>query len=207
MFCTLVTPGSRSIMPGAVTGSSTVAQEKVCPLVTVSRLVPSLAISLSSPARRRRPRTAAIAPVPIAMPRADGAARSLRVRRLGHQRPLWSPPSRSTPQWRNDDIGPAPETNGASYAGLRECRGVGRPALGTQVQQKLDKRCALRAVGAPGVPLGAFPLVRGCLWSGAGSNRRPSAFQVNRAERCANLRKRTSLTSGTALGGRCKTRR
>jgi hypothetical protein len=42
-------------------------------------------------------------------------------------------------------------------------------------------------------------------WSGAGSNRRPSAFQVNRAKRCADLEKRTSLTSGTALGGRCET--
>jgi hypothetical protein len=41
-------------------------------------------------------------------------------------------------------------------------------------------------------------------WSGAGSNRRPSAFQVNRAKRCADLQKRTSLTSGTALGGRCE---
>jgi hypothetical protein len=41
-------------------------------------------------------------------------------------------------------------------------------------------------------------------WSGAGSNRRPSAFQVNHAKRCADLRKRTSLTSETALGGRCK---
>jgi hypothetical protein len=52
--------------------------------------------------------------------------------------------------------------------------------------------------------LGAFPQVRGCLWSGAGSNRRPSAFQVNRAKRCADLRKRTSPTSETAQGGRCK---
>jgi hypothetical protein len=41
------------------------------------------------------------------------------------------------------------------------------------------------------------------VWSGTGSNCRPSAFQVNRAKRCANLRKRTSLTSGTALSGRC----
>jgi len=48
-----------------------------------------------------------------------------------------------------------------------------------------------------------FPLVRGCVWSGAGSNRRPSAFQVNRAKRCTDLRKRMSLTSGTTLGGRC----
>ena len=42
------------------------------------------------------------------------------------------------------------------------------------------------------------------VWSGAGSNRRPSAFQVNHAKRYADLQKRTSLTSGTALGGRCK---
>jgi hypothetical protein len=42
------------------------------------------------------------------------------------------------------------------------------------------------------------------VWSGTGSNRRPSAFQVNRAERCADLQKRMSLTSETALGGRCK---
>jgi hypothetical protein len=48
-----------------------------------------------------------------------------------------------------------------------------------------------------------FPQIREAVWSGAGSNRRPSAFQVNRAKRCADLRKRTSLTSGTALGGRC----
>jgi hypothetical protein len=41
------------------------------------------------------------------------------------------------------------------------------------------------------------------VWSGAGSNRRPSAFQVNHAKRYADLEKRTSLTSGTALGGRC----
>jgi len=41
-------------------------------------------------------------------------------------------------------------------------------------------------------------------WSGAGSNRRPSAFQFNSAKRCADLQKRWSLTSETALGGRCK---
>jgi hypothetical protein len=51
----------------------------------------------------------------------------------------------------------------------------------------------------------AFLQIKEDLWSGAGSNRRPSAFQVNRAKRCADLRKRTSLTSGTALGGRCTT--
>jgi hypothetical protein len=50
----------------------------------------------------------------------------------------------------------------------------------------------------------AFPQIRDEVWSGAGSNRRPSAFQVNRAERYADLRKRTSPTSETALGGRCE---
>ena len=40
-------------------------------------------------------------------------------------------------------------------------------------------------------------------WSGTGSSCRPSAFQVNRAKRCARPARRTSLTSGTALGGRC----
>lgn len=37
-----------------------------------------------------------------------------------------------------------------------------------------------------------------------GVERRPSAFQDNRAKRYADLRKRTSLTSETALGGRCE---
>jgi hypothetical protein len=41
-------------------------------------------------------------------------------------------------------------------------------------------------------------------WSGTGSNCRPSAFQVNRAKRYADQQKRTSLTSETALGGRCE---
>ena len=69
-------------MPGAATGSSAVAPEKVCPLVTVSRLVPRRAISASSAAweEAARPRTATIAATPIAMPSADSPARSLRVR-------------------------------------------------------------------------------------------------------------------------------
>jgi hypothetical protein len=50
----------------------------------------------------------------------------------------------------------------------------------------------------------AFPQIRDDVWSGTGSNCRPSAFQVNRAKRYADLQKRTSLTSETALGGRCK---
>ena len=49
----------------------------------------------------------------------------------------------------------------------------------------------------------AIPQITDWMWSGAGSNRRPSAFQVNRAKRYADLRKRTSPTSETALGGRC----
>jgi hypothetical protein len=53
------------------------------------------------------------------------------------------------------------------------------------------------------VPQGGVSQIRDEVWSGTGSNRRPCAFQVNRAKRCADLRKRTSLTSGTALGGRC----
>ena len=55
---------------------------RVCPLATVSRLVPSLSISASSPAweEAESPRTATIAATPMAMPSADRAARSLRVR-------------------------------------------------------------------------------------------------------------------------------
>src|SRR6478672_4319094 len=80
--CTAVTPGSRVIMPGAATGSSAVAPERVCPLVTVSRLVPRRLISFSSAALEEaaKPRTATIAATPIAMPSADSPARSLRVR-------------------------------------------------------------------------------------------------------------------------------
>jgi hypothetical protein len=80
--CTDRTPGSRPIMPGAATGSSAAPPVKVCPLVTVSRLVPSWAISASSAAWEElaRPRTATIAATPIAMPSADSPARSLRVR-------------------------------------------------------------------------------------------------------------------------------
>ena len=79
-------------MSGAATGSSAVPPEKVCPLVTVSRLVPSLAISASSAAldEAARPSTATIAATPIAMPSADSAARSLRVRS-----PMLASPARS----------------------------------------------------------------------------------------------------------------
>ena len=54
----------------------------VWPLVTVSRLVPSLFISFIKPAvdEADSPRTATMAATPIAMPRADRPARSLRVR-------------------------------------------------------------------------------------------------------------------------------
>jgi hypothetical protein len=52
---------------------------------------------------------------------------------------------------------------------------------------------------------GEFSQVRrGC--GGQGQDRTVDLplFRSNRAERCADLRKRTSLTSETALGGRCK---
>ena len=56
---------------------------KLCPGCTVSRLVPSAAISACSRGRRGgwdRPSTATMAATPIAMPSADSAARSFRVR-------------------------------------------------------------------------------------------------------------------------------
>ena len=83
MSWTVVTPGSRAIMPGAAVGSRAVPPVNVCPSWTVSRLVPSLAISASSPAWEEadRPSTATIAATPIAIPSADRLARSLRVRR------------------------------------------------------------------------------------------------------------------------------
>ena len=80
--CTWVTPGNRVIIPGAVTGSSAVPPVMVWPFCTVRRLVPSRAISASNPAWEEadRPSTAVIAATPIAIPRADRLARSLRVR-------------------------------------------------------------------------------------------------------------------------------
>ena len=54
----------------------------VWPFVTVSRLVPSWVISSSSPADEEddSPSTATMAATPMAMPRAERPARSLRVR-------------------------------------------------------------------------------------------------------------------------------
>ena len=79
---TSVTGPMRPIIPGAAMGSSAVWPSSVWPLVTVSRLVPSLFISFIKPAvdEDDRPRTATMAATPIAMPRADRPARSLRVR-------------------------------------------------------------------------------------------------------------------------------
>jgi hypothetical protein len=58
-------------------------------------------------------------------------------------------------------------------------------------------------------PACAHPVVPSSMvcswWSGAGSNRRPSAFQVKHAKRYADCKKKwTSPTSETALGGKCK---
>src|SRR6516165_580318 len=79
--CTWVTPGSLVIIPGAATGNCAVPPVRVWPFCTVSRLVPSLAISASNPAWEEadNPSTAVIAATPIAIPRADRLARSLRV--------------------------------------------------------------------------------------------------------------------------------
>ena len=82
VVCTCCTPLIRPIMAGAVVGSSAVPPVTFCPLLTVSRLVPSWLISLSRPAwdEADRPRTATMAATPMAMPRADSPARSFRVR-------------------------------------------------------------------------------------------------------------------------------
>ena len=70
-------------MPGASTDSSAVCPKSVWPLVTVSKLVPRLLISAISPADEEdeSPRTATMAATPIAIPSAERAARSLRVRK------------------------------------------------------------------------------------------------------------------------------
>ena len=102
---TWVTPGSRAIMPGAVAGSSAVPPAEFCPLLTVSRLVPSRAISFSTAAcaDAARPRTATTAATPIAMPSADSPARSLRVRSPTLARAVRSPArSRAADGWVAD---------------------------------------------------------------------------------------------------------
>jgi hypothetical protein len=51
------------------------------------------------------------------------------------------------------------------------------------VRRRLDKRCAHRGTSSgrrTQFRQAAFPQIRVSVWSGAGSNRRPSAFQVNR---------------------------
>ncbi len=70
------------IVPSAVLGSASLAPRNVCPGVTVSRLVPSRSIVASRLAwlEAETPTTATIAPIPIAIPSAESAARSFRVR-------------------------------------------------------------------------------------------------------------------------------
>src|ERR1700685_3385690 len=72
----------RAIIAGATRGSWAVLPAKLWPLVTVSRFVPSLSISASSPAwlEADRPSTATIAATPIAIPSAESPARTRRVR-------------------------------------------------------------------------------------------------------------------------------
>jgi DNA-binding SARP family transcriptional activator len=74
----------------------------------------------------------------------------------------------------------------------------------TDLQAVMDACGSRRAVlfgyseGAPCASSGrrtrfgqaTFPQVREAVWSGTGSNCQPSAFQVNRAKRCADLQKR-----------------
>ena len=72
-----------SIIATDVSGRTSLLPSKFCPGVTVSRLVPSLSIVASRFAwlEADTPTTATIAPMPIAIPSADSAARNLRVRR------------------------------------------------------------------------------------------------------------------------------
>ena len=118
-------------MPGAARGSSAVPPVKVCPLVTVSRLVPRPAISASSAAweEAARPSTATIAATPIAMPSADSPARSLRVRS-----PTLASPARSAGRSRaaaaaagaggGGHDGPSVRAAVRAVAGLRGGAGV-----------------------------------------------------------------------------------
>jgi hypothetical protein len=90
---TAVTPAIRPIIAGAWSGSSAGWPTRVVPVPTVSMFVPRRSIWASRPAWEEadRPRTATMAATPIAMPRADSAARSLRVR---SPVPSGSPPTR-----------------------------------------------------------------------------------------------------------------
>ena len=98
-------------MARASLGNSAVPPVRVCPFCAVSRLVPSLAISASSPAWEDwdRPSTAVIAATPIAIPRADNAARSFLV--------------------RNPTLASRARSAARSRAGAGAC---GRPAAGRQ---------------------------------------------------------------------------
>jgi hypothetical protein len=71
-----------SIAATAVTGRTSLLPVNVWPAVTVSRLVPSASIVASrlAWAEDDTPTTATIAPIPIAIPSAESAARSRRVR-------------------------------------------------------------------------------------------------------------------------------
>jgi hypothetical protein len=83
MEVTCWTASMRRIIGTAVVGSSAFSPVRLCPGVTVSRLVPSRSSSASSCALLdwEMPSTATMAAMPMAIPRADSAARSRRVRR------------------------------------------------------------------------------------------------------------------------------
>ncbi len=71
-----------AIIGTEVSGRTSLAPKKVVPGETVRRLVPSASIVASRFAwlDDETPTTATIAPIPIAIPSADSAARSFRVR-------------------------------------------------------------------------------------------------------------------------------
>jgi hypothetical protein len=81
-WATCSTDSIRDTLAGAASGNCAAWPVKVCPLVAVNRFVPRRSISANSPAweEEESPSTATIAAVPIAIPSADSAARSGRVR-------------------------------------------------------------------------------------------------------------------------------
>jgi hypothetical protein len=105
------TPLARRIIAPADSGSSASSPRNDWPGATRSRLVPSRSSCASRSAfdESEMPRTATIAAIPIAMPRAERAARSRRVRR-----PI--EPDRST-------------SAGASRLGRRVLCGASGPAI------------------------------------------------------------------------------
>ena len=139
----------------------------VCPGVTVSRLVPSASISAIrfACAEADTPTTATIAPIPIAIPNADSAARSLLVRnacsavessREGGSRargdPLGAGCGRGGHSRSSETISPSRIGSGAGSGGDRLLVGDQheRGAVGGELTQKVDDlaaRCGVEVAG------------------------------------------------------------